>query len=113
VKVTLSPTIKFHEVEASAGSAEFGFEYTELQPVVSGSGAGEAEPSWDYEALPGLRLHGSKWMHLLVSAPKAMRTASATLTLSADLAYRGLRLPSFLKPSPTEPAKSLSAHLWG
>src|SRR5712691_7697815 len=35
VKVTLSPMLKFQELEASLGSAEFGFEYAEQVPLIS------------------------------------------------------------------------------
>ncbi len=70
VKVSLSPALKFSEVEASLGSLEFGLEYPDLQPIVSASGVGEANPSWDYETAHGQRIQGSKWMHILVKAPK-------------------------------------------
>jgi hypothetical protein len=113
VKVTLSPTIKFHEVEASVGGVEFGFEYPELQPVVSGTGAGESEPSWDYEAQRGLRLQGSKWMHLLLQAPRGMRPAMARLELTADVVHRGIRLPALFRREQPEPLPGLTVQLWG
>jgi hypothetical protein len=112
VKVTLSPTIKFREVEVGLGSVEFGFEYPELQPVITGSGAGESVPSWDYEAQPGLRLQGSKWMHLLVRAPKDMRAANARLELVADVSHRGIRLPAALGGDRSEHARALTVRLW-
>ena len=89
VKVTLSPSLKFHEIEGSVGGIEFGFEYSELQPIISASGAGEARPSWDYEEAKGTRVQGSKWMHLLLKAPKGMKPVRATLDLTADVAMHG------------------------
>lgn len=93
VKVTLGPSLKFQEIEAKIGEIAFGFEYPELQPLISASGAGEAEPSWDYEEARGAMVQGSKWMHLLTRAPKGMQTVRAILDLAADVRVRGARLP--------------------
>ena len=50
IKITLSPSLKFQELEASVGSAEFGFEYTEQIPLISASIGNSFDPSWDYRA---------------------------------------------------------------
>src|SRR6266699_715500 len=68
IKVTLSPSLKFQEVEASLGNAEFGFEYTGLIPLVSAAIGASFDPSWDYRAGPGQEVQGTKWMYLLVKA---------------------------------------------
>jgi hypothetical protein len=112
VKVTISPSLKFNEVEASVGSADFGLEYTELQPIVSAAGAGEARPSWDYSAGKGVGLNGSKWMHLLVKAPREMQQASARLEMVADVTKKGFRIPMFAKPDRTA-ADPFTVRLWG
>jgi len=93
VKVTLSPSLKFQEIGAEIGGVEFGFEYPELQPLISASGAGEEKPSWDYEEAKGAMVQGSKWMHLLAKAPKGMETVRAILDLVADVRVRDSRLP--------------------
>jgi hypothetical protein len=93
VKVTLSPSLKFQEIGTEIGRVEFGFEYPELQPLISAAGAGEEKPSWDYEEARGVALKGSKWMHLLVKAPKGMETIRAILDLAADVQVRDSRLP--------------------
>jgi len=93
VKVSLSPSLKFAEVEGSLGGIEFGFEYAELQPIISASGGGEALPSWDYEQAKGAMVKGGKWMHLLVKSPKGATTVRATIDLAADVHVRDSRLP--------------------
>jgi hypothetical protein len=93
VRVTLGPSLKFREIEAKIGEVAFGFEYPELQPRISAAGAGEAEPSWDYEEAKGAMVQGSKWMHLLARAPRGMETVRAILDLAADVRLRGTRLP--------------------
>lgn len=113
VKVSLSPTLKFMEIEAGVGGGEFGFEYPELQPLVSAMGAGEAKPSWDYEEAKGVRVQGSKWMHLLAKAPKGMASGKAVLDIAADVTVRGLRLPVLVLRSRQEAEARLTARLWG
>jgi len=93
VKVTLSPALKFYEVEGKTGEIGFGFEYPELQPLISAAGAGEPEPSWDYEEAKGVMVQGSKWMHLLVKATRGMEIVRATLDLAADVRVQNSRLP--------------------
>ena len=113
VKVTLSPTLKFMEVEASVGGVEFGFEYPELQPLVTAAGAGEANPSWDYEEAKGMQIQGSRWMHLLVKAPKGMPSGFALLDLAADVRLRGSLLPVLLRRERKELETHLTTQLWG
>lgn len=113
IKVTLSPSLKFRELETSLGSAEFGFEYTELIPRVSGAIGASFDPSWDYVAGPGQDVQGTKWMHLLVKAPKGMTSGRALLELEADVLVRGVRLPvTFWRKQEQEP-KQLTVTLWG
>lgn len=114
VKVSLSPSLSFKEVEASMGGVEFGISYNEIQPIVSAAGAGEANVDWSYETPKGTHLHGSKWMHLLIRAPHNMESGSASLDLVADVTLRGTRLlPAFLSRSQEEVEASLRATLWG
>jgi hypothetical protein len=102
VKVTLGPTLKFLEVEASGVAADFGLEYRELQPIISAAGIGETELSWDYRQAKGVEVLGSKWMHALIKAPKGLAKAQALLDLMADVEAQGVRLPVFLPRKKTE-----------
>jgi len=93
MRVTVGPSLKFAEVEAKAGEMAFGLEYKELQPSISAAGIGESNPSWDYEQVKGVKILGSKWMHLLIKAPRGMETIRAYLDLTADIKGKGWRLP--------------------
>ena len=115
VKIAISPSLKFQQVEASLGSQEFGFEYPELQPIISASGVGESvDICWDYEAPQGVHIQGSRFMHILVKAPKGMTRGEAVLDLAADLLVHGVGLPALLPPSrEREGIKQPSVVLWG
>jgi len=96
VKVTIGPALKFQEVEAKLGELAFGFEYPELWPTVSAAGLGEAQPSWDYAEAKSAAVQGSRWMHLLLKAPKGMGAVRAILDLVADVRTQGSRLPALV-----------------
>jgi hypothetical protein len=89
-RFTLSPSLKFAEVEAQAGELEFGFQYTKLEPCVWG--VTEPYPSWDFEATQGRKLYGNRRMHLLAAGEPGAPTASARLHLVADV-----RIKRFLR----------------
>src|SRR6267154_2472336 len=113
IKVTLSPSLKFQEVEASPGSAEFGFEYMEQVPLISAAIGSSFDPSWDYRAGPGHEVQGTKWMYLLVKAPKGMTSGRALLDLEADVLVRGVRLPATFWRRQEQAAPRLTVSLWG
>lgn len=92
-QVTLGPSLKFQEVEASLGNVSFGLKYLELQPSIIASGIGERSPSWDFEEGRGIRIAGGKCMHALVRAPRGTGTVRAILDLTADVMLRGRWLP--------------------
>jgi hypothetical protein len=113
IKVTLSPSLKFQELEASIGSAEFGFEYTELIPLVSGAIGGSFDPSWDYTAHSDQDVQGTKWMHLLVEVPKGMTSGRALLELEADVLTKNGILPATLWRKREQESTQLTVNLWG
>jgi hypothetical protein len=113
VKVTLSPSLKFQDLEASPGSAESGFEYTEIIPLVSAAIGAGFDPSWDYRAGPGQELQGTRWMYLLVKAPKGMTGGRALLDLEADVLVRGVRLPVTFWRKQDQELGQLTVTLWG
>jgi hypothetical protein len=113
VKVTLNPTLTFHEVGASVGSVEFGWVYPELQPLISGTGQGQPDAMWDYEEAKGIRIQGGKWMYLLVKAPKGMPSGRVILDLAADVVVAGSILPTRILPNKQEATEQLAVPLWG
>lgn len=112
IKVTLSPSLKFRELETSLVSAEFGFDYTELIPLVSGTIGAGFDPSWDYAAGPKREVMGTKWMYLLVMAPKGLTSGRALLDLEADVLVRGVRLPVVFWRQQEQAALQLTVSLW-
>ncbi len=113
IKVTLSPSLKFQEAETSLGSAEFGFEYAEQIPLISASIGSSFDPSWDYRAGPGQEVQGTKWMYLLVKAPKGLTSGQALLELEADVLVRGARLPVTFWRRQEQATPQLTVSLWG
>ena len=86
VKVTVSPSLKFKELEANVGKADFGFEYDKLIPSIRGDiGDNSIDPSWDFRPTPGQEVEGPKHLFLLVKAPKGMASAQARLNVVADV----------------------------
>ena len=105
--------LKFQELEASLGSAEFGFEYTEQVPLISAAVGAGFDPSWDYGAGSRREVLGTKWMYLLIKAPKGLTSGRALLDLEADVLVRGVRLPVVFWRQREQAAKQLTVSLWG
>jgi len=113
LKVSFSPTLNFQELQAGAGGVEFGLEYPELQPQISAAGIGERCVDWSYNEVRGIRLQGSKTMHLLVEAPKGMPSSWASLDLVADVLVRNSFLSALVPSKQQEAADRLEkVPLW-
>ncbi len=112
LKVGIAPTLKFNEIEGALGHLESGISYTELLPVVSGNGIGEATPSWDFTAVRGTQVAGTRCMHLIVRSPAGLRTAMAGIELTADVVGPGARIPMILRRRRQEDDR-LDVPLWG
>ena len=113
VKVTLSPLLKFQEWEASLGSAEFGFEYSKQVPIISAALGTSFDSSWDYRSGSKPGVLGTKWMYLLVKAPKGVISGQALLELEADVLIRGSLLAAKLWHQPDQAGAQLTVSLWG
>jgi hypothetical protein len=94
------------------GGVEFAFEYPELQPIISASGIGENAVDCGYEEARGIRLQGSKTMHLLVEAPNGMPSGWASLDVLADVLARGKFLPALIRKERQEAADRMKVQLW-
>jgi hypothetical protein len=113
LKFTLAPMLKFQAVEAEVGSLEFGLEYPELQPIIVGAGVGEAIPTWDYQTATGMAsIQGTKWMHLLIKAPKGMPAATAQLAVTAQLYVESITSWIPVVAGPAEQGTRLDVRLW-
>ena len=79
VRMTFSPSFTFGQVGAAIGEAGFSLHYTQLEPVVTAAGVGESAVDWSMMDMAGLYVLGSKWMYLVVKAPKGMPSAHVEL----------------------------------
>ncbi|HEY0167696.1 MAG TPA: hypothetical protein VGB75_11705 [Jatrophihabitans sp.] len=111
-RVSLSPTLHFYNVEASLGEAAFELEYAELQPIVTAAGAGESTADWSYNEAKGLKIRGSKWMHMLVRSPKSSDSCTAKIDLVGDLMHHGWRIPVARPRRVHERVDQLVVRLW-
>jgi hypothetical protein len=100
-KVSLSPSLKYLEVEASLGGLEYTVEYPAVEPVLSAAGLLESVPSWNFDSLPEFPIHGGKLLHMVIAAPRDLDRLALTVRLTADLEYHGFRLPAWLRDDPT------------
>lgn len=113
VKVTVSPSLTFKELEVSTGSADFGIEYDELIPSIRGDmGDNSIDPSWDFRPVPGQEVEGPKHLFLLIKAPKGMASAKARLSVVADVWVRGVLLRGILWQREDQ-ADQRIVSLWG
>lgn len=110
--VTLSPSAKFSEVEASLGDASFGLEYSQLIPMITAGGDGESTAYWDYSATKAAAITGGKWMHALIRAPKSATSGSARIDLVAEVRQQGRLFSTLLRRPRTTAADPLTAPLW-
>lgn len=69
------------------------------------------EPSWDYVEARGIRVQGSKWMHLLLKAPKGTQPIRASLDLAADVKVRDGVLPVLVFPNKEDARAYLTVKL--
>jgi hypothetical protein len=106
VKVTIGGNLDFMVLNADIGEFEAGVKYTELQPIVSGSGVGEDVVVWDYRPARGLPLLGGKYMHAVIEAPRGTPSATVRLDLTVDVG--GVR--GFLPRSQNAPGMEVT--LW-
>lgn len=83
----LAPTLKFHEVEVSAGDAEWVMKYTKLYPTITVFGAGKSKFGWVY--LKGLNDSvppGSRRNWILLNVPAGLKTVTGTYY--SDVLYK-------------------------
>jgi len=105
-RISLSPTLKFHEVEAGLGEFAYSVDYPAIEPVLTSSGIDEPTPSWNFTAVPGFPLTGAKLLHAVIAAPRALNQLTVAVTLTADLDYGRRRFNAWLRGDPK------GAHHW-
>jgi hypothetical protein len=111
-KVTLSPSLKFSEVEASIGELGYTVDYPAVDPILSAAGFEETTPSWDFSRAPGLPVHGGKLLHAVVAAPSGLERLTLAVMLTADLDHRGFRLPAWLGGDQPVAGQAIDCTVW-
>jgi hypothetical protein len=113
INVTLNPQFKFHTVEVGIGKVEFGIKHEEQIPEVSGLIGTGFKSMWNYDSLKGRhRIQGTKWMYLLVKAPKGFPRANVRLKLEADVIVGNTRVSAIFRHRRKQEAVPLTANLW-
>ena len=112
-RVSLSPSLKFHDVEAGFGEFAYSVDYPAIEPVLTAAGIDESTPSWNFTAVPGFPLTGAKLLHAVVAAPRALSHLTVTVELTADLDYGRRRFSAWLRGDPKQSHPWISdVRLW-
>jgi hypothetical protein len=112
-RISLSPRLKFYDVEASIGEFAYSVDYPTIEPVLTAAGIDEATPSWNFTAAPGFPLNGAKLLYAIISASRALGHLTVAISLTADLDYGRRRFGAWLRGDPTQAHPSiLEVQLW-
>jgi hypothetical protein len=80
--------------------------------VISAALGTGSDPSWDYTEAQGMEVQGTKWMYLLVKAPKGLPAGRATLDLVAEVEVRGISFPVSIWRKQDPAQAQLTVQLW-
>lgn len=111
VSITITPSLKFDEIEAKAGEFKNGIKYDELHPIISAAGTGESMVSWDFQETKGTTIQGVKCMYILLKKVKSIHRVGVLLDLVADVLVRNKRIPVLAIKDKKEASESLVAQL--
>jgi hypothetical protein len=98
VKVTLEPSLKLREVEASVGSVEASIQIPKVEPTLTTSGIGGANPMWFYRKHRRHPIIGTRMVYAIIGYPSAAEQMTIHVGLTASIRGRfgfwSLRIPS-------------------
>jgi|SRR6516164_269863 hypothetical protein len=103
VKVTLGPSLKLKEAQASAGSIEASIQIPKVEPILTTSGVGGTKPTWFYRKHKRHPILGTRMVYAVIGFPSAAETMTIQLGLTARVRGR-FGLLTMALPS-TEEAK--------
>lgn len=83
LKLTVSPSLKFSEVEASVGGAELTLDATNAIPVITAFGVGETAVTWNFQSQASHPLTGSRTVYAVLEVPAGNAEIRVLLRLSA------------------------------
>jgi hypothetical protein len=98
VKVKLEPSLKLEEVKASVASVEANIRIPKVDPVLTTSGIGGANPTWFFRKHRSHPIVGTRMVYAIVAYP----STAAQMTIKVNLAVKAkgrfglwpLRVPS-------------------
>jgi hypothetical protein len=112
--ISLSPSLKFCEVEIGLGAISRGVEYPTAEPIISSGGLHESLLSWDFSESNGSSVRGGKLLLAVLVAPRTLQRINIEFSLEADVRHRGSRLAAWLSGQSLESrmSDSLRAVAW-
>jgi hypothetical protein len=112
-RISLSPSLKFYDVEIAVGKIAYSIDYPAIEPVLTAAGIDESTPSWNFTAVPGFPITGTKLLYAIISAPHKLDHLTVSVSLSADLDYGRRRFSAWLRRDPTQVHPSIpEIQLW-
>jgi hypothetical protein len=98
VKVKLEPSLKLEEVEAKIGSIEATIHMLKVDPIITTSGVGLANPIWSFKKHRRHPIIGTRMAYAIIGYPSSAQNMTVKLGLSANVSGRyglwPLRIPS-------------------
>lgn len=83
LKLTVSPALKFSQVEASAGGVELTLDATNAVPVITAFGVSETAITWNFQSQASHPLTGSRTVYAIIEIPPNAPGVRVILRLSA------------------------------
>jgi hypothetical protein len=86
VTVGVKPSLNLAQVgEIELGGIETAIEYSRLEPIIIGIGAGRSDPGWEFSAHRQHPLLGSKFLYLIIERPPRVEAVRVTLHVAAEV----------------------------
>ena len=94
IKVSIAPSLKFANVEGTLGEIVTVITYKKLEPIITGFGALQSNPCWEFEQYDSHPLRGSRFTYLVVKKPHGTEAVRMSLDITADVVTERHRLLS-------------------
>jgi hypothetical protein len=85
VKLSLKPSLKLEEIEASVGSVEANIHMATVTPVIMTSGIGGPNPTWVFRRHRNHPIVGSRMVYAVIAYPAVASSMSIEVGLTATL----------------------------
>jgi hypothetical protein len=108
LKVGIGPSLTFAEFEGSLGNVETTIDTSDVVPVITADGLGEATVRWTFQSQRKYPLNGSRIVYAIVELPPQVPAVRASLHLTARVKTGGISglVTTFLPPDVAEEQRS-------